>query len=100
MRTTKGALPGRQPGWQDLWPAVPILGTKCIFPGEIVQPRPCFIDLAPHKFTTSAFLVHRLTAERFSAGMRSDGEREAGRGKRGEGKGKSQGGMQEVGQEG
>lgn len=28
-----------------------------------------------------------MTAERFSAGMRSDGEREAGRGKRGEGRG-------------
>lgn len=40
---------------------------------------PCFIDLTPHKFTTSAFLVHHLTGERFSAGMRSDGGREAGR---------------------
>lgn len=37
---------------------------------------PCFIDLAPHKFTTSAFLVHHLTAERFSGGMRSDRGRE------------------------
>lgn len=38
---------------------------------------PCFIDLTSHKFTTSAFLVHRLTGERFSGGMRSDGGREA-----------------------
>lgn len=34
---------------------------------------PCFIDLTSHKFTTSAFLVHRLTGERFSGGMRSEG---------------------------
>ena len=46
---------------------------------------PCFIDLTTHKFTTSAFLVHHLTAERFSGGMRSDrgremdGEEEGGR---------------------
>ena len=36
---------------------------------------PCFIDLTPHKFTTSAFLVLHLTEERFSGGMRSDGGR-------------------------
>ena len=37
---------------------------------------PCFIDLTPHKFTTSAFLVLHLTGERFSGGMRSDRGRE------------------------
>lgn len=40
---------------------------------------PCFIDPTPRKFTTSAFPVHRLTGERFSAGMRSDGGRESAR---------------------
>lgn len=37
---------------------------------------PCFIDLTPHKFTTSAFLVLHLTEERFRGGMRSDRGRE------------------------
>lgn len=37
---------------------------------------PCFIDLTPHKFTTSAFLVLRLTGQRFRGGMRSDRGRE------------------------
>lgn len=36
---------------------------------------PCFIDLAPLKFTTSAIPACRLTGRRFSAGMRSDGGR-------------------------
>lgn len=52
---------------------------------------PCFIDLTPHKFTTSAFPVHHLTGERFSGGMRSDRGREMegrgrGRGRVGRGK--------------
>lgn len=43
---------------------------------------PCFIDLAPLKFTTSAIPARRLTDRRFSAGMRSDGGR--GRERRGD----------------
>lgn len=43
---------------------------------------PCFIDLAPLKFTTSAIPARRLTGRRFSARMRSDGGR--GRKRRGE----------------
>ncbi len=39
----------------------------------------------PHKFTTSAFLVHHLTGERFTGGMRSD------RGREMEGKGREKG---------
>lgn len=33
MRATNRHGPRREPGWWDLWPAVPILVTKCIFSG-------------------------------------------------------------------
>lgn len=57
-------------------PPVPILGTRthCLWVDR--SACPCFIDLTPREFTTSAFLVHRLTGERFSGGMRSDRGRE------------------------
>lgn len=57
--------------------------THCLWADR--SARPCGIDLAPHKFTTSAFLVLPLTGERFSGGMRSDRGREMeGRGREGE----------------
>lgn len=61
---------------------------------------PCFIDLTPHKFTTSAFLVLHLTGERFTGGMRSDRGREMEGKGRGERKRKSEGAMWDVEGEG
>lgn len=86
------SLPSRRTGWQDLWPAVPIRCTKthCVWMDR--SACPCFIDLTPHKFTTSAFLVLHLTGERFSGGMRSD------RGREMEGKGRRRGRVRREGE--
>lgn len=69
---------------QQAWP--PQTGRMAGFMARCAHPRhkthflwedhsacPCFIDLSPLKFTTSAILTRCLTGRRFSAGMRSDG---------------------------
>lgn len=86
--TTSTLCPSRQPGWQDLWAsrAHPPHKTHCLRADR--SACPCFIDLVPHKFTTSAFLVLHLTGPRFSEGMRSD----RGRGMKGKGRGRGKNG--------